>query len=43
MKDSTSASRSTIAIWVIAVIATLWFLRTAGTLLIPIAVAVLIR
>jgi predicted PurR-regulated permease PerM len=31
-----------VAIWILAVFATLWFLRTAMTLLIPIALAVLI-
>ena len=31
-----------IALWIVAVIATLWFLRTARALLIPVALAVLI-
>ena len=42
MKERISLSGTPIALWIVAVIATLWFLRTAGTLLIPIALAVLI-
>src|SRR5688572_21600939 len=42
VSHSMTASRIAIAIWMLAVIATLWFLRTASTLLIPIALAVLI-
>lgn len=37
-----SSRQSSLALWILAVLATLWFLRAAPSLLIPIALAVLI-
>jgi predicted PurR-regulated permease PerM len=41
-RGSIASGRNSVAIWILAVIAALWFLRTARTLLIPIALAVLV-
>ena len=42
MATRIGASATPVAIWIVAVVATLWFLRTARSLLIPIALAFLI-